>query len=186
MNVQLPVRLDKAGFLTWVQGREERYELAKGRVIMMVGASRAHGMLVLNIASCLRTKLDARDWTVIAEFEVDAEPETHATLTLSLTAPTAMQKTSLRRSRCSLLRCSRLPRPTLTLATKQRNTCGCQALRLTSYFRRPNQKHGFQFAMNEASAPGPTVLAGPEATAAIPQLRLQLSLSEVYAGVPTT
>jgi Uma2 family endonuclease len=76
MNVQLPVHLDKAGFLAWIQGREERYELAQGRVVMMVGASRAHGIMVLNLAALLRGQLDLQKWTVLAEFGLDAGPKT--------------------------------------------------------------------------------------------------------------
>jgi alkylated DNA repair dioxygenase AlkB len=49
MNVQLPVRMDKAAFLDWVQGREERYELDRGRVIMMTGGSRAHWQITANL-----------------------------------------------------------------------------------------------------------------------------------------
>ena len=30
MNVHLPVQMDKSTFLSWVQGREVRYELANG------------------------------------------------------------------------------------------------------------------------------------------------------------
>ena len=44
MNVQFPAHMDKARFLAWVEGREERYELAEGRVLMMTGGSRAHGV----------------------------------------------------------------------------------------------------------------------------------------------
>jgi Uma2 family endonuclease len=76
MNVHLPAHLDKAGFLAWVQGREERYELAEGRVVMMVGASRAHGILVMNLAALLRAQLDLHEWTVLAEFGLDAGPRT--------------------------------------------------------------------------------------------------------------
>ena len=47
IDVQLPVHLDKPSFVAWVQGREGRYELAEGRVVMMVGASRAHAILVI-------------------------------------------------------------------------------------------------------------------------------------------
>ena len=46
MNIQLPVHMVKTGFLAWVEGREERYELVEGRAIMMVGASRGHGRIV--------------------------------------------------------------------------------------------------------------------------------------------
>jgi Uma2 family endonuclease len=76
MNVQLPVHIDKPAFLAWVQGREERYELAEGRVVMMVGASRAHGLIVSNLVVVLRGQLDPRRWTVIADFGLDAGPKT--------------------------------------------------------------------------------------------------------------
>jgi hypothetical protein len=61
MNVQLPVHLDKPGFLAWVQGREGRYELAEGRVVMMVGASRAHGLIARNLVVILHGQLDPSD-----------------------------------------------------------------------------------------------------------------------------
>jgi Uma2 family endonuclease len=76
MNVQLPVHIDKPAFLDWVQGREERYELTEGRVVMMVGASRAHGLIVSNIVVVLRGQLDPQQWTVIADFGLDTGPDT--------------------------------------------------------------------------------------------------------------
>ena len=75
MNVQLPVHLDKASFLSWVQGRDERYELAGGRVFMMVGASRAHGQIVRNLLLILHGQLDPQQWTVIGDFGLDTGPE---------------------------------------------------------------------------------------------------------------
>jgi hypothetical protein len=45
MNVQLPMYLDKQAFLAWVQVREERYELASGRVIQVGPNTRRHGLL---------------------------------------------------------------------------------------------------------------------------------------------
>src|SRR5262245_18346502 len=76
MNVQLPLHMDKPSFLAWVQEREGRYELADGRVVMMVGASRAHGLIVGNLFMILRAQLDAQQWTVIAEFGLDAGEKT--------------------------------------------------------------------------------------------------------------
>jgi Uma2 family endonuclease len=76
MNVQLPVHIDKPTFLAWVQGREERYELAEGRVVMMVGASRDHAVIVRNLVMILHAQLDPQQWTVIADFGLDAGPET--------------------------------------------------------------------------------------------------------------
>ena len=76
MNVQLPAHMDKSAFLAWVQGREERYELVEGRVIMMVGASRAHGLIVRNLLVLLNRVLDPQRWMVIADFGLDAGPQT--------------------------------------------------------------------------------------------------------------
>ncbi len=76
MNIQLPVHMDKAAFLAWVQRREGRYELVEGRVVMMTGASRAHGLIVSNLVALLHGQLDPRRWTVIADFGLDAGPRT--------------------------------------------------------------------------------------------------------------
>jgi hypothetical protein len=78
MNVHLPARTGKRAFLAWVQGREERYELADGGVVMMVGASRAHGLIVGNLFELVRGQLDPQRWAVIADFGLDAGPESHA------------------------------------------------------------------------------------------------------------
>src|SRR5438067_1449824 len=76
MHVQLPVHMDKAAFLAWGQGLEGRYELANGRVVMMVGATRGHGLIVGNLVAILHGQLDPRHWTVLADFGLDTGPET--------------------------------------------------------------------------------------------------------------
>jgi Uma2 family endonuclease len=68
--------MDKAAFQAWVQGLEGRYELANGRVVMMVGASRAHALIVRNLLALLQGQLDSQLWTVLADFGIDAGPET--------------------------------------------------------------------------------------------------------------
>jgi Uma2 family endonuclease len=76
MNIQLPAHMDKPSFLAWLQGREGRFELVDGRVVMMVNATRAHGMIVSNLVVLLRNQLDPKTWTVIADFGLDAGPKT--------------------------------------------------------------------------------------------------------------
>jgi Uma2 family endonuclease len=63
MNVQLPAHIDKPTFLAWVQGREGRYELVQGRVVMMTGASREHGKIVSNLVALLRSQIDLDNGT---------------------------------------------------------------------------------------------------------------------------
>src|ERR1700681_4578186 len=76
MNVQLPLQIDKPAFLDWVQGREGRYELAEGCVVMMIGASRNHGIIVGNLLYLVKAQLDASAWKVIADFGLDTGPKT--------------------------------------------------------------------------------------------------------------
>jgi Uma2 family endonuclease len=76
MNVQPNLRMDKAAFIEWSAVEEERYELVNGRVVMMPRPARAHAMIVMNLAMRLRSSLDQREWVVVAEFGLDAGPET--------------------------------------------------------------------------------------------------------------
>ena len=76
MNIQLPAHIDKAAFLAWAEGREGRYELVRGRVVMMTGFSRNHGRIVMRIARLLQDQLDPHEWEVIADFGLDAGPDT--------------------------------------------------------------------------------------------------------------
>jgi Uma2 family endonuclease len=71
MNVQLPLRMDKAAFLEWVQSHEERYELDRGRVIMMTGGARAHWQIAFNLAKALDARLSSEQFAVLPEFGID-------------------------------------------------------------------------------------------------------------------
>jgi Uma2 family endonuclease len=73
MNVQSPVRMEKQAFLAWVQSQEERYELDRGRVLMMTGGSRAHWQITLNLAKALDARLPSEKYSVLPEFGVDLE-----------------------------------------------------------------------------------------------------------------
>src|ERR1700738_1590136 len=73
MNIQLRLGMDKVAFLDWVQGREERYELDRGRVIMMTGGSRAHGQITGNLLKALGSRVDPEKWAVLPEFGIDLE-----------------------------------------------------------------------------------------------------------------
>src|SRR6266851_8746405 len=76
MNVRPNLRMSKAAFIEWSAAGEERCELVAGRVVMMPRPSRAHGMIAMNLAFLLRTRLDPKQWVVIAEFGLDAGPDT--------------------------------------------------------------------------------------------------------------
>ena len=74
MNIQLPAHMDKPSFLAWLQGREGRFELVGGRVLMMTGGTMAHGLVAGNVFQMLRARLDRKTWAVLTEFGVDVGP----------------------------------------------------------------------------------------------------------------
>jgi Uma2 family endonuclease len=77
MNIVLPRPMNAAAFLSWTEGREGRYELARGRVMMMTGGSRAHALLVRRLANALENRLDGTRWTVLtSDFAVRVGADT--------------------------------------------------------------------------------------------------------------
>jgi hypothetical protein len=73
MNIQLPLGMDKVAFLDWARGREERYELDRGRVIMMTAGSRAHWQITANLFKALDARIDLQRWAVLPEFGVELQ-----------------------------------------------------------------------------------------------------------------
>jgi Uma2 family endonuclease len=51
-------------FLTWAEGRDGRFEFARGRIMMMVGGSRNHANLATRLAAALLARLDPVQWSV--------------------------------------------------------------------------------------------------------------------------
>ena len=201
MNIQPDLRMDKAAFIAWMAANEGRYELAGGRVVMMPGVSRAHGMLVMNVASLLRDQLDRTQWTVIAEFGLDAGPETlrypdivvdragggakdytataPALLVEVLSPSTAATDLGDKAAECVAAR----QQP--TSATRPQSICRYRASSPTSCCRRTSRRLGCGHEQRAEFAPGPAVIAETEAIIRIAALQLELPLAEIYAGIKT-
>jgi Uma2 family endonuclease len=72
MTVHAPVTMSKEAFLAWIERREERYEYAGGRVIMMVGITRNRAQAMVNLALALRQRLPVGQYDVATEgFGID-------------------------------------------------------------------------------------------------------------------
>jgi Uma2 family endonuclease len=67
MTVHAPLTMTKDVFLAWVVQREERYELAGGRVVMMVQVTRNHSVVTGNLFLALRTRLEPERHDVAVE-----------------------------------------------------------------------------------------------------------------------
>ena len=46
-------------FFAWILGREERYELVDGEVVMMAGAGRRHDRIVVNLLAAIHSQIKA-------------------------------------------------------------------------------------------------------------------------------
>jgi Uma2 family endonuclease len=72
MTVHAPVTMTKEAFLAWVEQREERYELAGGRVVMMVRITWNHAVVTSNLLVALKTRLRREEYDAVSEaFAVD-------------------------------------------------------------------------------------------------------------------
>jgi Uma2 family endonuclease len=183
MNVQLPVRMDKTAFLDWVQGREERYELDRGRVIMMTGGSRGHWQIAFNLAKALDARLDPNRWAVLPEFGVKLESESvrFPDVVVDVAGETAKDLTATA--------------PTLIgevlSPASERVDLGDKA---AEYLQLPSLAAYLVFAQDQIKAwvwtrgpagfpCGPKVLEGDGEAVRIETLNISLPLAEVYARV---
>jgi Uma2 family endonuclease len=183
MNVQLPLHIDKLGFLDWVQGREGRYELAEGRVVMMVGASRNHGIIVMNLATLIKSQLDAQHWNVIAEFGLDTGPRT-------LRYPDIVVDQAGGRARDLTATAPVLLAEVLSPSTASMDL-GDKA---AEYLRLPSLSAYLVAAQDEPKVwvwergaeglpPAPTIVMGVDKVVHLATLHLMLPLGAIYAGV---
>jgi Uma2 family endonuclease len=56
MQLSTVTRVTPEQFFAWVSGREERYELVDGEVVMMAGAGRRHDRIVVNLTAAIHSQ----------------------------------------------------------------------------------------------------------------------------------
>jgi Uma2 family endonuclease len=72
MTVHAPLTMTKEAFFAWVDQREERYEYARGRVVMMVHVTKNRARVTTNLVVALRSRLPTELCDIVAEtFAVD-------------------------------------------------------------------------------------------------------------------
>jgi len=186
MNIQPNLRMDKTAFLSWMQATEGRCELAGGRVIMMPGVSRAHARIVGKLVIALSSRLDPRQWEIIAEFGLDTGPET-------LRYPDVLVDRAGGGDKDYTATAPVLLAEVLSPSTAETDL-GDKA---AEYLRIPSLQAYMVLSQDEPKAwvwarataefsSGPEVMAGTEAVIRVAALQLELPLADIYTGIKTS
>ena len=183
MTVQLPIHLDKPGFINWVERQEGRYELVGGRVVMMPGASRGHGLIVRNLVVLLHNQLDPREWTVIADFGLDLGPETlrYPDIVVDRAGGGLGEHVAT----APVLIAEVLSPSTAEIDLGDKAAEYLQIPTLSAYlvFAQNQPKAWVWMHRSNGFASAPTVIIGSDKTVYVARLNLSLPLAAVYAGI---
>jgi Uma2 family endonuclease len=181
MNVQPHLQMDNATFLEWVQGREERYELADGRVVMMTGATMRHGLIVGNLFELLRTRLDRKQWVVLTEFGIDVRPGTIRYADIVVDRYGA--KGDALTARAPVLVAEVLSPSTMKIDLGDKTSDYLQLSSLATYLVLAQDEVKAWAYDRSGEKPGPQVFAGADASIGIAALSIDLPLTDIYRGV---
>jgi len=175
--------MSKAAFIEWSAAEDERCELVAGCVVMRPRPSRAHGIIVMNLAFLLRTKLDPKQWDVIAEFGLDAGPETlrYPDIVVDHAGGPSKSYTAI-----APVLLSEVLSPSSVetdLGDKAAEYLQIPGLLAYIVLSQDEPKAWVWERATEHFTPGPRVISGNEAVLRIAELKLDLPMVEIYAGI---
>jgi Uma2 family endonuclease len=185
MNLRPDLRMDKAAFIAWMAANEGRYELAGGRVVMMPGVSRSHGLMVSNLVVALRARLDPRQWAVIAEFGLDAGPQTLRYPDIVVDRAGGRAKDYTATAPVLLVEVLSPSTAATDLGDKAAEYLQLPSLLAYIVLSQDEPKAWVWARATTEFAPGPVVIAKTETFIRITALQLELPLAEIYAGIET-
>jgi len=184
MNVISPLPMDTVAFLAWVEGREGRYELAKGRVVMMTGGSRGHALVVRRLANALEKHLDGTRWTVLtSDFAANIGSETvrypdvivdeagGGLNDLTATSPVLIAEVLSPSS------------VTNDLGDKTREYLHLSSLHAYLVLAQDEPKAWVWVRSESGFTAGAEVIAGADGIIRVPALSIELPLVEIYRGI---
>jgi Uma2 family endonuclease len=187
MNVHQSSHMRKDAFLEWVQGRQERYELAHGRVIMMTGGTRGHALVVRRLANALEKRLDAARWAVLtSDFGVSVGPETVRYPDVIVDESGGRLKDLTATSPALIAEVLSPSSVTDDLGDKAAEYLHLQSLHAYLVLSQEEAKVWAWVRSGSGFPAGSEVITGQEGVVYIPRLGIEFPLSEIYASFPTT
>jgi Uma2 family endonuclease len=183
MNVRPNLRMDKAAFLARMKATEGRYELAGGRVVMMPGASRAHGRIVRKIVKALSSRLDPTRWEVIAEFGLNAGPETLRYPDIVVDSADGDDKDHTATAPVLLAEVLSPSTAEIDLGDKAAEYLQIPSLLAYMVFSQDEPKAWVYVRTDQRLIQVPELISGTDAIIRIAALQLELPMGEIYAGI---
>jgi Uma2 family endonuclease len=185
MNVHLPTHMSKAAFIDWMDGREGRYELVRGRVVMMPRPARRHALIVGNLYLHLRNQLDPERWQAIIEFGLDAEQDTMRYPDIVVDAIGGKGKDYTAISPVLLAEVLSPSTAEIDLGDKAAEYLQLPSLKAYLVFSQDEPKAWVWLRGEQGFGAGPQIVAGADQAIAVKELALDLPLSAIYAGLPS-
>src|SRR5262249_20462893 len=182
MNFQPDLQMDKAAFLAWVEGREGRYELAGGRVLMMTGGTMRHALIAGNLFELLRARLDRKHWRVLNDFGIDVGPRTVRYADVVVDDPGGKGRDLTAKAPVLVAEVLSPCTATIDLGEKAAEYLRLPSLASYLVFSQDEIK-AWVFVRGSNQLPAPEVIAGADETIAIPALGLDLPLADIYADI---
>ena len=181
MNV--PIHMDKAAFLDWVERQDGRYELVEGRIIAGDPPCRGHALIVTDLLMLLSARLDRRQWVPLLAFGLDIGPETIRFP--DVVVDRAGGDCDDRTATAPVLLAEVLSPSTAAIDLGDKAAEYLQLPSLAAYlvFSEDEPKAWVWIKRDQGFPPAPAVLKGQDEIIEIPSLKLSLPLKAVYAGV---
>jgi Uma2 family endonuclease len=171
-------------FLAWVVGREQRFELVEGEVVMMAGAGRRHDAIVVNLIAALHPQLRGGPCqTFTGDTYVATSPTTRRMPDLGVDCGKPDDDALVADQPALLVE---VLSPTTSGFDVTVKLAEYQALISLDYIlfvdtERPNAHLYFRAEdrrwQNE-------VIKGIDASIALPKLKVELQLADIYDGLP--
>jgi Uma2 family endonuclease len=185
MNIQPNLRMSKAAFIEWNAAEEQRCELVGGRVVMMPGVSRVHGRIVRRLVIALIGRLNPRQWEVIAEFGLDAGPDTLRYPDIIVDRAGGSDKDRVASEPVLLVEVLSPSTAATDLGDKAAEYLQIPSVAAYIVLSQDEPKAWLWSRTDRTFTPRPEVLVGTEAVIQVASLDLQLPLLEVYADIKT-
>jgi len=185
MNVQPNLQLSKTAFIEWSANEEGRCELVGGHVVMMPRPSLAHGMIIMNLAFLLRTRLDPKQWVVVAEFGLDAGPDTLRYPDVVVDRAGGPGKSYTASAPVLLAEVLSPSSVEIDLGDKAAEYLRLPSLLAYIVLSQDEPKAWVYARAGAQFAPGPAVIGGAEVVIRIAALQLELPMADIYAGIET-